>query len=504
MRPTPGLLVIGLLCSATLASAAGAPITGGILVSDRPATLLGAATAHADEATLWLSDPSPQAARTLLETDAGRMELHHYQHEATLGSGDASLYSMEALQYDLEPRGLSDAVIEVEALGPDATLRIRFAGPVDAQVSDPMRVHPDAHGADEPDVQRRADIGGAPGIDRFTTVPTDHRLLVGHGITATADVAFEMLFHDVVLRISDGHGNERVDGRVRSTGTMTDPDAQLRSWTDVVVQIPAGGLLRIDWPGRGALMATQPELDITGSLGLRAANGHLDLDGTRQAVASEAVRIEGPVAASIAGAQGGAQYQFTTVTPAGGDAAAMQPDSIDGTALALVVAATFMAAGAAAWIGVRRRVRASATSPAHPHHVAAATSAARQGAASAADAAGLDTDQRVTDTVAAAQAAFERRDWQEAARLFKDAPDANADDPAVRYGLGVSLLHLGRFNSGFRHLQVAVRQDPLYLQLLVTRPETESIRMESRFAAFMRKEARVFQAATDAQHVGYC
>jgi tetratricopeptide (TPR) repeat protein len=104
------------------------------------------------------------------------------------------------------------------------------------------------------------------------------------------------------------------------------------------------------------------------------------------------------------------------------------------------------------------------------------------------------------EPVQAGMRLFGQGRFEEAVAALEPAVGQHGELPDVRYALGVCLLHAGRPSHAWPHLEKAIRLDPVYLQYLVTRPETEGIREQPRFESFIRRQAKRFQ---DGHNQGY-
>jgi hypothetical protein len=496
MRAGCAFLVLSVAVAA--AAAVSAP-TAGELNTEHPVALFGPASAELRGAALWFAPPDGRvAASPALAIAAPALSLDTYEYEQLLRVEAAGRPGYEAgpLREEQATAAFSAAHVQWLGGGAEAVVRVLPAAtaPVAVQVHDAHTVYANAATADDAAAPTTIRLGGDPAITPFKTLPSDARLIVGRAGEITIAGPAAVLFHDIAIAVHHAGGSDVYDGSVSETRVGSGAALAVRAWTDVILHVPAGSDIHIDWPHAVALAGRGLDLAAANGAEMRDASGTIRLDDDARVLQSEDVRMQGPLTATVGASSNGAGMVWRFFDPQPDAPLAAAPLPAEATAAGWVAgAASFLAASAAAglFLHVRRR-RARGQGPAPPAGdrlgAAAPGPAAQAGTRAGAD--DRETGLRLFQAgdVAAALEPLKR--------AAKQAPDAE-----VRYCLGVALLRAGRFGDGLGHVRAAVRGDAGYLHLLVTQPQTEAIRFERRFVEFMRKEARLFH---DGLQMGYC
>lgn len=497
MRAKWALIVAALAVAP--AAALEAP-TGGHLSTAEPVGLFGTTTAGLTGIALWLAPPDGQVAGTpsfTITADALGVDIYEYETQVRIDHAAGHLYTAEPLRQDHRTLHFDDVETTWLGGGGESLMRIVPASGVQTSVRlhDAKTLYPDAATAADASAPRTVRLGGDPAIAPFLTMPSGVPLLAGQGAELRLAGPADLLLHDLAVAISHADGSSALDGGVHEARYGGDTGLVVRSWTDVILHVPAGGDIRVQWPHGAAFAARSFDLSTAHGAEMRAASGLIQWQEGARVLDGEDVRINGQVEATIAAAAGrdGTTWRFTAPTAAATPAEAVatlpaEPD-LPTWAWTTLAAAMLTAAGTTTLLLRRRRAHRTGT---------AVSPGGVPGTIEGSPAAATPARNRERGL-----ALFHAGRHAEAVRPLQRAAATpeGATDGEILYCLGVALLRTGEYTDGFARLRGAVRMDAGYLQLLVTRPETESIRFDRRFVTFMRKEARHFQ---DGLQMGYC
>lgn len=459
MRVLSIFVVLGLLLS--IAPVQAEP---DLLETSDPVMLQGQAELIGTSGGFWLTG---DARNALIEIKAPVIDVLAYHHEAYAEVGAAGQDLFEGSPLEPKPTRQTYQNVRTYLEAADATALLKAAwlqaeGALTVSYRLPGPLYPDVQGASIEGL-RQKEVGAEDYLDTFDP-PAGQFVTVGRSATVEVDCDPQILVRGMLMRLTHDDGSSLLDSRITTEG-IDGPnwEATVSSWTDHVLTAPEGATIRIVWPAQALIFGGSMQVQATEGLSFgRVEADEPGLDG---------LVLAGPTRAAVAAVEGASTRWDVRASAT----ATSSATPLDGPAGALLLVGS--ALGALIVVGALRVMRRR---PAEPSPAKADTPIVR------------------------GMRLYHDHRFKQALQPLKQAVMDAPDDHELRYALGVSLLRTGHFKEAFGHLRNAVRRMPIMLQMLVTSPETEAVRADRRFEAFIREEARVFKDTETTSHFGYC
>ncbi len=428
-------------------------------------------------------------AQIRLSAPYAQVQAEHHQEELYVFADGSPTFDGDTLPTTREEQVLHGPMISMVEGQTDARFYIRSSAEATLQMAMPRQLLPTSDDG-EGNGNIEVTVPGETGIlDGFRTLPDQHLSLHGKTATLTIEGPFTIGFRGLHLRAAHADGISDLDAiqTISAYGGSQDRIVR-RTFTDYVLEAPAGSSLEITWRDVASLYASALTLDLNDGLGFESTTNiltgetqdNLRLDGAQRIVASHVDTDTGP----------GIQILFDEAAPGSSVAGTITGMSKTAPVWALVaVAATAAVTGS---IVLTHRIRSRGS----PRAASTPSVPASPGVA--------DEPAPVKDLFTHGIDLFNKGDLAGALEPLRTSIDDHQNDHEARYALGVCLLRAGHFKEAFGHLRFAVRKNPIYLQLLVTGTETEGVREDKRFETFMRQEARVFRTDQAVSELAYC